>query len=332
MNLQERIGLLQQLGEYLKAGTPEWREAVTRAGQENGWFTEAFVNRAADAIVRNYLQRDALERWAAGYDLPEQRPFPRRTGIVMAGNIPLVGFHDWLSVFISGHQAVVKPASQDNRLIRHITDVLAGWHPDAGSQTTYAEMLKGCDAYLATGSNNSSRYFEYYFGKYPHLIRRNKTAAALLTGTESPEHLRALADDVHTYFGRGCRNVTKLYVPRHYDFVPLLDAFRSYAHLSEHHKYRNNYDYQLALLLLNKRYYMTNGTLLLTEDPALFAPISQLHYEYYDDPEQTLETLRSHPDLQCIAGPVLPFGCTQEPGLTDYADGADTLAFLCNLP
>lgn len=151
-------------------------------------------------------------------------------------------------------------------------------------------MLKGCDAYIATGSNNSSRYFEYYFNKYPHIIRKNRTSVAILTGTESADELEGLADDVYLYFGLGCRNITKIYVPEGYDFVPLLDSFRKYNFLAEHHKYKNNFDYNLALHLLNKKYYMSNGSLLLVEEPSLFSPISQLNYEFYSDADNLSES------------------------------------------
>ncbi len=193
----------------------------------------------------------------------------------------------------------------------------------------FSEMLKGCDAYIATGSNNSARYFDYYFSKYPHIIRRNRTSVAILSGNENKEDLEKLADDVYQYFGLGCRNVTKIYVPEQYDFIPLLEAFKKYNHLIEHHKYKNNYDYQLALLILNKKFYMTNGSIILYEDAQIFSPISQLNYEYYSSAEELAGRLQQHEDVQCVvARNVIPFGQAQQPGLTDYADGVDTLQFL----
>jgi len=253
-------------------------------------------------------------------------------GIVMAGNIPLVGFHDWLCVFISGHKAMARHSSKDKVLITHLVGKIAEWSAEAGSMTSFSEMLKGCDAYIATGSNNSSRYFDHYFGRFPHIIRRNRTSVAILGGNETPEQLERLADDVYTYFGLGCRNVTKIYVPEGYDFVPLLEAFRKYNWVAEHNKYKNNYDYNLALHLLNKKFYMTNGSLLLIEDEALFSPISQLNYEYYSPNKSPVELLMNNSELQCIVGgPGIPFGTTQEPSLTDYADGVDTLKFLAGL-
>jgi hypothetical protein len=190
------------------------------------------------------------------------------------------------------------------------------------------QNLKGCDAYIATGSNNSSRYFEYYFAKYPHIIRRNRTSVAILDGNETIEQLQALADDVYTYFGLGCRNVTKLYVPRNYDFLPLLDAFKKYNHLFDHNRYKNNYDYQLAILIINRLYYMTNGSILLREDKSLFSPISELNYEFYDAVSEIHTFLDGNPSVQCIVGKQhIPFGEAQAPKLNDFADGVDVMQF-----
>lgn len=250
----------------------------------------------------------------------------------MAGNIPLVGFHDWMCIFISGHKAMIKPSSKDQVLIKHLVGKINEWDSEATTITEFSEMLKGCDAYVATGSNNSSRYFEYYFNKYPHIIRRNRTSVAVLNGEETTEELEKVADDVYLYFGLGCRNVTKIYIPEGYDFVPLLEAFRKYNYLADHHKYKNNYDYNLALHLLNKVYYMTNGSILLIEDPRLFSPISQLNYEFYTDKKALKSTLATEQDLQCVVGKdFTPFGDSQSPSITDYADGIDTLKFLTSL-
>ena len=193
-------------------------------------------------------------------------------------------------------------------------------------------MLKDCDAYIATGSNNSARYFEYYFKKYPHIIRRNRTSVAILDGNETTEELEKLADDVHLYFGMGCRNVTKIFVPKDYDFIPLLTAFKKYDHFKDHHKYKNNYDYNLALHILNGKFYMANESLILLENPSIFSPISQLNYEFYTDKNTVEESLRSMEDLQCTVGhDYIPFGQAQLPSLTDYADGIDTINFLTKL-
>ena len=252
----------------------------------------------------------------------------KNVGVVMAGNIPLVGFHDFLCTFISGNRQTIKTSSRDSVLIKHLMDKLFSMNVDTKPFISFSDMLKGCDAYIATGSNNSARYFEYYFNKYPNIIRRNRTSVAVLNGDEKKEDLEKLADDVYQYFGLGCRNTTKIYVPELYDFIPLLSAFRKYNYLADHHKYKNNYDYQLALLLLNKKYYMSNESILLTESSSYFSPISVLHYEYYKSADSVLASLTNHSDIQYISGLRSGFGKSQQPGLTDYADGVDTLQFL----
>lgn len=337
MNLQHRIDLLIRLGEYILSDDEKWAEAKERAGRENGWFIPEFVAKASDTIALSFLQKNVLEKWTTAYQL-QTPPYtnegfkPLTIGLVMAGNIPLAGFHDWLCVFISGHKALIKLSSKDQVLIKHLLEKIKEWDIDAASFTNFSEMLKGCDAYIATGSNNSSRYFEYYFKKYPHIIRKNRTSIAILTGKEANKELEKLADDVYQYFGLGCRNVTKIYVPEQYDFVPLLEAFRKYNYLADNHKYKNNYDYNLALHLLNKKYYMSNGSILLIEDAGLFSPISQLNYEFYSDENQLKNILPKKDDLQCVVGKgFIPFGNSQTPAITDYADGVDTLQFLSNL-
>jgi hypothetical protein len=250
----------------------------------------------------------------------------------MAGNIPLAGFHDFFAVFLSGHHQVIKPSSKDFELINGILRKINDWAPETAGSISIAEQLNGCDAYIATGSNNSSRYFDYYFSRYPHIIRRNRTSVAILTGNETLRDLEGLADDVYLYFGLGCRNVTKLYVPKDYDFLPLLESFKKYNWTFDQHKYKNNYDYQLAIMIINKMYYMTNGSILLVENKALFSPVSQLHYEVYTDVKEVEKSLEGQADIQCIVGKShIPFGMAQKPAVTDYADKADTLQFLRDL-
>ena len=196
----------------------------------------------------------------------------------------------------------------------------------------FAENLKGCDAYIATGSNNSERYFDYYFGKYPNIIRRNRTSVAVLEGNETNDELELLTDDIHLYFGFGCRNVTKLYVPEGYDFIPLLKALEKYNHFADFHKYKNNYDYNLALLLMNSKFFMSNESVLLTENESVFSPPSQVNYEFYTDKKTVTEILQADENIQCIVGNgFIDFGHSQSPLLTDYADGVDTMNFLCTL-
>ncbi len=246
----------------------------------------------------------------------------------MAGNIPLVGFHDFISCFLSGHRQFIKLSSKDSWLFPIILNFLIKKNPAFADEVRFTTMLRGMDAYIATGSNNSARYFDYYFGKYPSLIRRNRTSIAFLEGDETAEELEKLADDVFLYFGLGCRNVTQIHVPENYDFVPLLQAFGKYQWMADHHKYKNNFDYRLSLAILNRSYYMTNDCLLLLENESPFSPIAVLHYSFYDNREDWFPTGENE-NLQCIVGRhYLPFGNTQQPKLTDYADGADTLKFL----
>lgn len=313
----------------MASDAPQWLDAQERAVAANSWFTPGHVSMAVDSIVTAFLQKDKLEAWVAKYTLPTA---PKKVGIVMAGNIPLVGFHDFLCGFISGHNLYLKLSSKDTVLLSHIIRMLAEWEPAVTQQVHIAENLKGCDAYIATGSNNTARYFEQYFGKYPHIIRKNRTSVAVLDGTETPEQLAALSDDVFTYYGLGCRNVTQLCVPQGYDFAPLLEVFKRYEDLSMHHKYNNNYDYHLAIYLLNRVPYMTNEHVLLVENDLPFSAVSVLHYRYYTDKHALLETLRKDVRLQCIVGNnAMTFGSIQQPSLTDYADGADVMQFMCGL-
>lgn len=333
MNLQQRINLLSRLADYMLSDNNEWQLAKERAGYENSWFTPEFVDLATKNIANHFLKKDILEAWAESYKIKPLNNKPLTIGIITAGNIPLVGFHDLLCAFITGHKTLIKPSSKDQVLIRHLVTVMAQWDNEVSSLIAFAELLKGCDAYIATGSNNSAAHFEYYFRKYPHIIRRNRTSAAILTGKETKEDLELLADDVYLYFGLGCRNVTKLFVPRDYDFIPLLSAFKKYDRLAENYKYKNNYDYNLAILILNKKLYMSNNSILLVEESSSFSPISQLNYEFYSDKDKLITSLKDNDELQCLIGVGLtPFGKAQYPSVTDYADGVDTVNFLVNLP
>jgi hypothetical protein len=209
---------------------------------------------------------------------------------------------------------------------------MAEWNEAVKQLIFFADNLKSCDAYIATGSNNTARYFDYYFGKYPNIIRKNRTSVAVLDGTENMEELSLLADDIQLYFGLGCRNITKLYVPAGYDFIPLLDALKKYSYFTDLHKYKNNFDYHLALLIMNNKYYMSNESVILTENISPFSPVSQVHYEFFAAKGELQKSLEDNTDIQCIAGHgYMPFGRVQSPALTDYADGIDTMQFLATL-
>lgn len=332
MDLQQRINLMVQLGKFMLSNDEDWQETKDKAVRMNAWFTEDFVNLSVTNIANQFLQADALTNWANKYAVKDVQAAPKNVGVVMAGNIPLVGFHDFLCVFISGHQQTIKASSKDDVLIKFLVKKLYEWEITIQNYVSFAENLKNCDAYIATGSNNSSRYFDYYFGKFPNVIRRNRTSVAVLDGTESTEALDKLSDDIQLYFGLGCRNVTKFYVPKDYDFVLLLNALRKYDHYFLYHKYKHNYDYQLAIQMMGNKFYMTNDSIVLAENASIFSPVSQVNYEYYDDEVVLTEALQQDLDIQCIVGKgFIEFGKAQQPSLTDYADGVDTMAFLVAL-
>lgn len=331
MNLQERINLLADIGHYISTENALLNQAKEQAYLRNNWFTPEFVDLALKNIAASFLQKDKLEKWAAHYHLDDNIT-PKKVGIVMAGNLPLVGFHDFLCCFIAGHKSLIKLSSKDEVLLKHLIEKMQSINNDTSSVVAFAEQLKHCDAYIATGSDNSARYFEYYFGKYPGIIRKNRTSVAVLDGNETAADLLNLADDIHQYFGLGCRSVTKIYVPQGYDFVPLLEALKKYHHFFEHHKYRNNYDYQLAIYIMNNLYYMTNDSIVLVENKNLFSPIGTLYYEFYSDIESVKISLTENQQVQAIIGKnFISFGRSQQPSLMDYADGADTMQFLLGL-
>lgn len=326
--IEKRIDALVMLGKYLLSDDAILEDVKLRAKNENAWFTLENIDLAIENIVKYYLQKDALQNWVKQYSLPVQK---KKVGIVMAGNIPLVGFHDFLCGFISGHDLYLKLSSKDSALIKHLIYKLTEWHPEWKEEIHIADTLKNCDAYIATGSNNTARYFEQYFGKYPHIIRQNRTSVAVLDGNESEEDMKNLAKDVFSFYGLGCRNVTQICIPENYSFDKLLNVFSLYQDLMHHHKYKNNYDYYLAIYLLNKVSYLTNDTLLLVENELPFSAVSVLHYRFYNDKESLVEELKKRNDIQTIVGVgFTPFGTSQQPSLSDYADGVDTMAFLSN--
>jgi hypothetical protein len=332
MNAEQRIDLLERLGKFILSDDESLNTLKQNANYENSWFIPPFIDYQLQHIGANFLDRKKLEEWIKKYSVPNENIAPKNVGIVMAGNIPLAGFHDFLSTFISGNRQTIKPSSKDFELINGIINKLKEWNSEVNDYIRLADQLKGCDAYIATGSNNTSRYFDYYFRRYPHIIRRNRTSVAILDGNESDSELEGLADDIYLYFGLGCRNVTKLYVPAGFDFIRLLEVLKRYNWVFDVNKYRNNYDYQLAVKMINRIYYMTNGSILLIENTGLFSPVSQLNYERYNEVSEVEDSLRLSSDVQCIVGRNhVPFGHAQMPALDDYADKADTLQFLLEL-
>ena len=330
MEIQARIAGFVALGVHLSnQNNPDLIDLKQRAQSENAWFLPEFIDASITQICKQFLQKTALEEWVATYPSISSKFTHKKVGIVMAGNIPMVGFHDLLSTLIAGHIAVIKLSSKDKVLMEYIVQTLQSIQPLWNDQIIIQEQLKNCDAYIATGSNNTSQYFEHYFGKFPHIIRKNKTSIAILDGTESPTELALLADDMMLYFGMGCRNVTQLWVPTGYSFEPLLAALKKYDFVLDNHKYKHNFDYQLALLMMTRQFYMNTGSILLSENPSPFAAISQVHYQFYEPgklPNFNLE------EIQCVVGKGgLAFGSLQAPTLSQYADGVDTLSFLSGL-
>jgi hypothetical protein len=338
MLLPDRLTDLVRLGEHL-SGPDDYLDAVIkRTAYHNPWFTEENQRESITAIAKQFLDPQRLRDWLADYRLTEPAQ-PQRVGLVLAGNIPLVGFHDVLSVFVTGHRAVIKLSDKDPYLLPYLVKLLARFDERAADYFTFVEKLRDYDAVIATGSNNSARYFEAYFKDHPHIIRRNRNGVAVLTGEESAEELHELGRDVFRYFGLGCRSIAKLFVPVGYDFDPLLTALHEFRQIQRHSKYKNNFDYNYALFLLNKVHYHANGSILITENESFQSHIAGLYYSTYSDLGELETTLRERADeIQLISArpgllslPTQPFGQAQEPALDDYADGVDTIAFLQRL-
>lgn len=335
MSLTTTIRALDQLGTSLRQMTPaQFTDLSRRMSNENPWFTADNVQLAITGLT-NYLDADKLQRLMEPYRLPHHE---KKIGIVMAGNIPAVGFHDLLCTLLSGHIALLKLSSKDQVLIRFLTDRLIAYAPELASRIVIADRLNDVDAIIATGSNNSARYFHQYFGKYPNIIRKNRTSVAILSGEENTADLKNLGRDIFTYFGLGCRNVSKLYVPENYRLSRLLDALEPFSEVMHHHKYHNNYDYHKSILLVNGDEHLDNGFLLLQENEELVSPISVLYYQRYVSEASLRQTLEQHRDnIQCVVSDggwfqgSVAMGQAQMPDPWDYADGVDTMAFLCDL-
>ncbi|NND61757.1 MAG: acyl-CoA reductase [Flavobacteriaceae bacterium] len=336
MQLQQRINAFDKLGDYLNllasSNQPDETALLENAKAHNGWFNLDNLRFALNTWG-TALTKSNLDAWVSGYNISEENT--KTIAIIMAGNVPLVGFHDFLSVLISGHKALVKLSSNDKILLPYLTKKLIEIEPGFEDRIQFTdEKLENFDAVIATGSNNSARYFEYYFGKYPHIIRKNRNSVAVLSGNESPEDLELLAHDIFRYFGLGCRNVSKLYLPKNYNFDPFFNAMFSWKKVINDSKYMNNYDYNKAVYLMSNINLLDNEFLLLKEDNGFSSPISVVFYEYYDTLESVAKDLETNAEnIQCLVSNVgfedeLSFGETQSPSLTDYADGVDTLKFL----
>ena len=335
MSFEERLHAFVQLGLYLNTIDSNTLNSLSdNASRQNLWFTPDSIRTALTGVSR-LLQEDDLRQWLLPYQLQDNQT-PKVIGLILAGNIPLVGFHDILTVLITGNAALIKPSSKDTVLMEFIVQRLTDIEPRLRDRITFAETLKNFDAVIATGSDNSSRYFEYYFGKYSSVIRKNRTSCAILTGQETQAELHALGMDVFSYFGLGCRNVSKLWVPENYAFPTMFSHWEKFNDIIHHHKYVNNYDYQKAIALVNKTPFLDNGFVLLMESQQIVSPISVLYYEHYrsqDDLKERISLVSEK--IQCVVGnrapATVPFGQAQFPGPADYADGVDTVRFLAEL-
>ncbi len=307
-------------------------ETLSLAQHHNGWFTSENILYSFERWAE-LLSSTQLQDWLSAYEMDKNTS--KTVALIMAGNIPLVGFHDFLCTVISGNTALIKLSSNDKVLLPLVAQYITEIEPSLANQISFAEgKLENFDAVIATGSDNTSRYFEHYFGKKPNIIRKNRNSAAILTGKETKEQLSALGEDIFTYYGLGCRSVSKIYVPKGYDFDLLFNALYPFKNVIEQHKYANNYDYNKAVYLMSLYKVLENGFLMLKEDKSYASPIATVFYEYYDSLEVLKDRLDSDKDLiQCIvANGVLaneiPFGTTQKPSLGDYADNVDTVDFL----
>ena len=348
MDLKQRINAFEKLGAFIgqftndsiekKSGVignePFFQsllEQITKAQQANAWFTKENILFALNGWHK-LLTNNNLTLWTSKYTF--NCDAPKTIAVVMAGNIPLVGFHDFLSVLITGHSVIVKQSSNDQQLMPVLSAYLEFVEPKFKGRITYTnDRLKNFDAVIATGSDNTARYFEYYFKNKPNIIRRNRNSVAVLDGSETSEELRLLSEDVFRYYGLGCRNVSKLFVPKGYDFSKFFEAMYHWNPIIHQHKYANNYDYNKAVYLMSNMSLLENGFLMLKEDTSFSSPIATLFYEYYDSKEQLQSYLHNNEDkLQCVvsngfAENEIKFGQTQLPKLWDYADNVDTITF-----
>lgn len=338
MTFQQRVSTFAELGHFFEQSTALQDNPIFhKAHAHNPWFTLQNIEQAVNGWAY-LLSLPKLEEWLNDYTIAEHQT-PKSVAIIMAGNIPLVGFHDLLCVLMSGNKAIVKLSDDDTVLMKWAIDELIRIQPEFKEYITISEsrLPQGFDAVIATGSNNTNRYFEYYFRDKPTLLRGNRNSVAILSGNETPEDFAKLGEDIFTYFGLGCRNVSKLYVPQGYDPVPFYEGIESFNEVINHHKYANNYTYHKALFLMNLDKHLDNNFLLLKKDERIASPLGVMFYEEYEDIETLKQLLDSKRDeIQCIVSKTafpnaLPLGRAQHPELWDYADGIDTMKFLSSL-
>ncbi|MGI9545546.1 MAG: acyl-CoA reductase [Cyclobacteriaceae bacterium] len=334
--MNKRIEAFGWLGQYLEQLPPaDWRDPTARAIKQNPWFDHISIRIAVEAISQN-LKTTLLEQWLSPYKMKDNDS--RLIGVIMAGNIPLVGFNDFLCVLATGHRIAVKLSTQDNVLLPIIAGFLTKQFPGFKEYITFEDSIKQANAVIATGSDNSARYFSYYFKEIPYIIRKNRSSIAILDGGESKENIAALGDDVFTYFGLGCRNVSKLLLPKGCDIKKLMVVWKDHEAVLKHQKYARNYRFQKAVMSMNNQEYYDNGFILLTNKEDVIAPISVLNYQYYEHQEDLVKKVELHQHkTQCIVSQAgwypgsIAFGQAQYPRLWDYADQVDTVQFLTDL-
>lgn len=315
---------------------PKMIDLIELSQSHNGWFTPEQVYFSLESWADSLTPKN-LDKWLKNYSIIEKNP--KIIGLVLAGNIPLVGFHDFLCVILSGNKALIKTSSNDQQLLPFLVKYLISLDSSFADYVEFTSgKLENFDAVIATGSNNTARYFEYYFKNKPSIIRKNRNSIAVLTGKESKEELMLLGEDIFRYFGLGCRNVSKLFVPKNYSFDLFFEAMFEYQDIIKYEKYANNYDYNKAVFLMSNFKILDNGFLTLKEDNEQYSsPISSVFYQQYDSLEQVNNQLNQDQELlQCVVSSgcipnSIGFGQTQKPFLWDYADGIDTIEFLTTL-
>ncbi|WMI65507.1 acyl-CoA reductase [Aestuariibaculum sp. YM273] len=352
MNLQQRINAFVKLGDFIrqfsndtieKQDTVElndvffdgFKHQLKLAEEHNGWFTPENIRFALKGWSES-LTSEKLNTWLKPYKLESNSQ--KQVAIIMAGNIPLVGFHDFITVLITGHKVLVKQSSNDKHLLPYLAKYLEFVEPGFKGLITFTEdKVENFDAVIATGSNNTARYFEYYFKNKPSIIRNNRNSVAVLTGKETDDELSNLSEDIFRYYGLGCRNVSKLFIPKGYDFDAFFNAMYNWHPIIEKAKYANNYDYNKAVYLMSEFDMLENGFLMIKEDQSYASPIATVFYEYYDSIEQLREKLvADEKQIQCVVAKgfsknEIAFGATQKPELWDYADSVDSVEFLLSI-
>ncbi len=335
VNLEASFG---KLGEDIINGKIDLTNSISVACARNPWFTRDTIENALSEIATEYLSIPKIKDWLSQYDIQKSKS-PKDVGIVMASNVPLVGFHDLFCVLMAGHRAKIKMSERDNVLLPILVERISSSYPGIAELVDFQERLSGYDAVIATGSDHSMRYFRKYFSDVPNILRGHRNAVAILNGEEGIDDLTALGSDIFLYYGLGCRNVSKILVPRDFSFGELIRALDKPNWIIDHHKYRNNYDYNLATAIISRKKYMSNENLILLEDVAVASKIAVLHYEYYESIDQLHDKInRDRKWIQCIVTknklddlPSVDFGKAQSPGLADYADDVDVMDFLTSI-